>query len=154
MELYKGFKTETDPETGRKLIRLTEWNAFCYPLYYFIPSITDDERFLVYHKCDDKGVQLWVLNLQTGDDKQLTHASNDADEAQWRPWCTPCGNGVLDHRSVLNTVNKTVIYFDCNIAREINIETLEEKELFTLDKERYPISQSCVTADGNGLFLP
>lgn len=148
MELYSGFKTETDPETGRRLIRLTEWDAFCYPLYYFIPSVTDDERFLVYHRCDETGVQLWVLNLQTGEHRQLTHAANNADEAQWRPWCTPCGDGVLDHRSVLNTVSNTVIFYDRNIAREINIETLGERDLFTLPPDRYPISQSCVTPDG------
>lgn len=148
MNLYQWFGTETDPETGRRLIRLTEWDAFCYPLYYFIPSITDDERFLVYHRCDASGVQLWVLNLETGEHRQLTHAANSADDTQWRPWCTPCGDGVLDHRSVLNTVSNAVIYFDRNVAREVNIETMAERELFTLPPDRYPISQSCVTPDG------
>ncbi|HPJ76785.1 MAG TPA: hypothetical protein PLS36_08105, partial [Clostridia bacterium] len=148
MNLYSGFKTEKDPETGRRLIRLTEWDAFCYPLYYFIPSVTDDERFLVYHRCNETEVQLWVLNLQTGEHRQLTHASNNANDAQWRPWCSPCKNGVLDHRSVLNTVNNNVIFFDQNIAIMINIETLEQKNLFTLPQHRYPISQNCVTSDG------
>jgi len=89
-----------------------------------------------------------VLNLQTGEHRQLTHASNNANDAQWRPWCSPCQNGVLDHRSVLNTVNNNVIFFDQNVAIMINIETLEQKNLFTLPQHRYPISQSCVTSDG------
>jgi hypothetical protein len=87
MELYNGFRTQTDPATGRKLIQLTNGDAFCYPLYYFIPSITDDGRYLVYHRCegDGSGVQLWSLELGTGVHKQLTHAENPAEETQWKP---------------------------------------------------------------------
>ena len=148
MNISQTFPKEVDPETGRTLIRLTDHNAFCYPLYYFIPSVTDDGRFSVYHVCDGVEVQLWVLELATGIRQQLTHAQNEPRDAQWIPWCTPCGKGVLDHRSVLNTKTNEVIYFDNNIAKEIDIETLQERELFVLPADRYPISQSCVTPDG------
>ena len=42
MELWGGFKKEIDKETGRELTRITAGAAFCYPMYYFIPSITND----------------------------------------------------------------------------------------------------------------
>lgn len=148
MTLFPAFPKETDPETGRTLIRLTDHNAFCYPLYYFIPSVTDDGRFAVYHVCDKNEVQLWALDLAVGTRRQLTRAQNSPEDAHWVPWCTPCGKGVLDHRSVLNTKTNKVIYFDRNLAKETDIETLSERELFALPADRYPISQSCVTPDG------
>ena len=40
------------PETGRLVVQLTSGDAQCYPLYYFVPTITRDGRFLVYHKAE------------------------------------------------------------------------------------------------------
>ena len=116
MILSSRFATEMDPETGRKLVRITDGDAICYPLYYFVPSITDDLKYLVYHRCANNQVQIHAVELDTGIDRQITDASNPPEEAQWKPWCTPCGSGVLDHRSVINPVRNFLVYFDNNVA--------------------------------------
>ena len=91
------------PGTSRLAIQLTQGSDFCYPLYYFIPSISSDGRFLIYHRSDGQGVQLHRLDLGTGESVQLTRADAPATDTQWRLWDCPAGRGVLDHRSVLNT---------------------------------------------------
>ena len=51
----------TDPETGRTIRQLTHGPANNYPLYYFIPSITADNRFLILHSERTGWVQLFRL---------------------------------------------------------------------------------------------
>lgn len=149
MNLSSNFPRMKAPETGRTVVQLTQSNDFCYPLYYFIPTFTDDGRFLVYHRSDGKSVQLHRLELATGESVQITHASAPAHEAWWHGWDMVCGAGVLDHRSVLNSLRNEVIYFDGNDVRIINVASLEERAFFTLPKERFAIGQNCVNTDGN-----
>lgn len=149
MKISEKFKVIFDEETGRKLVQLTQGNGFCYPLYYFIPSITRDNRYIIYHKAQDNEVQLYKLDLHTACSTQLTNAV--CPNTHWRQWCIDPGKGVLDHRSVLNTEKNEVIYFDGplgNDVRCVNIETLEDRRLFTLDEDRAAIGQNCVTPDG------
>jgi hypothetical protein len=53
-------------------------------LYYFIPSISPDGKYLVYHHYENKTVQLWRLNLETAEAVPLTHA--DGKNTDWHPW--------------------------------------------------------------------
>ena len=147
VKLSETFRRLSVPETGRQAIQLTEGKATCYPLYYFIPSMTYDGRYLVYHRAGDGEVQLYCLDLTTGESVQLTHAS--APRTRWIPWCIESGPGVLDHRSVLNTVRREVIYYDGNDVRCVDLETLADRRLFWLPEDRVAVGQNCVMPDGD-----
>ena len=151
MELSKSFKTFAAPETGRKVVQLTDGDSYTYPLYYFIPSFTKDSRYLIYHRALSElgGVQIHRLDLTTGQDVCLSCAKSK--KSVWHPWCREKGPGVLDHRSVLNVERNTLIYFDDNDVWEVCIETLAKKLLFSIPKDRTPIGQNCVTTDGKWL---
>jgi hypothetical protein len=146
MPLSDTFKRLRAPQTGRLAVQLTGGEGFTYPLYFFIPSITRDGRFLIYHRAANDEVQLHRLNLATGASVQLTHAT--CPDTQWRPWCTDAGRGVLDHRSVLNVARGLVVYFDGNRVRSVDVETLEDKRLFDIPQDREPYGQNCTTPDG------
>ncbi len=83
MELSPEFKRLKAPGTGRLAVQLTSGRAQCYPLYYFIPSITRDGRYLVYHRAAKGELQLYRLDLRTAESVQLTHAT--CADTQWRP---------------------------------------------------------------------
>lgn len=143
------FKGRTAPETGRRAIQLTSGPGFCYPLYYFIGSMTADDRYLIYHRALDGEVQLHRLDLTTGESVQITQGTTA--ETGWLPWCVESGQGVLDHRSVLNEVRGEVIYFDQHNVRAVHVETLADRLLFQLPADRIAIGQNCVTPDGQWL---
>ncbi len=149
MPLSDGFKRLKAPGTGRSAVQLTSGNAFCYPLYYFIPTITKDAKYLIYHRAEDDEVQLHRLNMGSGESVQLTQGK--CPKTQWRYWCVASGRGVLDHRSVLNVARAEVIYFDGNRVRMVDVETLEDELLFVLPEDREPIGQNCATPDGQWL---
>jgi hypothetical protein len=149
MELSGTFPRVRAPETGRLAIQLTSGGGFAYPLYFFIPSITRDNRYLVYHQAGDGQVQLYRLDLRTGRSVQLTHAT--CRDTQWRPWCTDAGRGVRDHRSVLNVIRNLVVYFDGNQARSVDLASLADRPLFAIPDDREPYGQNCTTPDGQWL---
>jgi hypothetical protein len=134
------------PDTGRLVVQLTTGSAQCYPLYYFIPSITRDERFLIYHRAEAGNLQLYRLDLATAESVRLTNATSP--DTQWRPWCVSSGHGVLDHRSVLNVARNQVVYFDGPVARSVDVETRTEETLFELPPDRDAYGQNCCTPDG------
>lgn len=146
LALADGFPRLAAPETGRRVVQLTWGNAQCYPLYYFIPSITRDGRYLIYHRAAEGELQLARLELASGISVPLTHAS--CADTQWRPWCIDSGRGVLDHRSVLNVARNQVIYFDGNQVRQVDVENLEDRPLFAIPADRDPYGQNCTTPDG------
>ena len=114
--------------------------------YFFIPSITRDAKYLIYHRAAHGEVQLHRVNLASGESRQLTHAK--CPDTQWRPWCVDSGRGVLDHRSVLNVARRSVIYFDGNKVHTVDVETLEDELLFVVPEDREPYGQNCTTPDG------
>ena len=150
IQLSETFTRLKSSGTKRLAIQLTSGNDFCYPLYYFIPSINKDLRYLIYHRAGNGQVQLHRLNLQTGESVRITEAN--VEDSGWYPWDAPNpGKGVLDHRSVLNLPLNSVIYFtgkDGREARIVNIETLEDDSLFMLPEGREAIGQNCCTPDG------
>ncbi|KKK56358.1 hypothetical protein LCGC14_3065340 [marine sediment metagenome] len=153
MPLSDRFKRLTAPETGRAAIQLTSGDAFCYPLYYFIPTFTKDAKYLIYHRAEKGEVQLHRLNLRDGKSVQLTHG--DTPKTRWKNWCVESGRGVLDHRSVLNVARGEVIYFTGplgNDARLVDVRTLKDRPLFTLPDDREAVGQNCATPDGQWLI--
>jgi Tol biopolymer transport system component len=152
LSLSSSFRRTQAPETGRAAIQLTSGNAFCYPLYYYIPSFTADARYLVYHRAEAGQVDLHRLELRTGQSVRLTHGT--CPKTGWKNWCAESGRGVLDHRSVLNVATGEVIYFtgsDGNQVRAVAVETLKDRPLFSLPPDREPIGQNCTTPDGQWL---
>lgn len=144
--LAEAFPETCAPGTDRRAFKLTDGPGFCYPLYYFIPSLSRDGRYLVHHRAHDGEVQLVRLDLTTGESVTLTDAS--ATDAQWHTWCTDPGSGVLDHRSVLNVERGTVLAFDGPTLRRIDLETLTDERVFELPEGRRATGQNCVTPDG------
>ena len=144
--LSQSFRQFQAPGTGRRVVQLTSGPGFSYPLYYYVPSVTRDDRYLVYHRALDGEVQLHRVDLATGDTLQLTHAT--AAETWWRPWCTDAGAGVLDFRSALNVARGEVVFFDGNQARAVDVAGGATRELFELPADRLAIGQNCVTPDG------
>ncbi len=149
IELSNTYKRLKAPETGRLAVQLTDGEGFTYPLYFFIPSITRDGKYLIYHRAAHGEVQLYRLNFATGQSRQLTHA--ECPDTQWRPWCVDSGRGVLDHRSVLNVARNLVIYFDGNDVHAVDVETLKDELLFVIPEGREAYGQNCATPDGKWL---
>lgn len=150
MEVSDKFPRIKAPGTGRLAVQLTSGGDACYPLYYFTPSISRDGKYLVYHRYENKTVQLHRLNLATAESVQLTHATGT--NTDWSPWQREPGlGGVMDYRSTLNVARNLVIYFDGNQAHAIDLETLEDEPLFTLPEGREPIGQNTTTPDGQWL---
>jgi hypothetical protein len=149
MPLSDRFRRLKAPETGRLAVQLTAGHAQCYPLYYFIPTITNNAKYLIYHKAAEGQLQLHRLALRTGESVQLTHAT--CPDTQWRPWCVDSGRGVLDHRSVLNVARGLVVYFDGRQVRAVDVETLHDRPLFEIPADRDAYGQNCCTPDGQWL---
>lgn len=149
IELSDTFRRLKAPGTGRLTIQLTSGKGFCYPLYYFIPSLTCDLKYLIYHRAEDGEVQLHRLNLLTGESVQLTHG--DTPKTGWDNWCAEAGRGVLDHRSVLNVARNQVIYFTGekgNNVHAVDVMTPEDTYLFSLPEGYRAAGQNCITPDG------
>ena len=149
LQLSDTFKRLKAPETGRLAVQLTSGEAFTYPLYFYVPTITGDGKYLIHHRAANGEVQLYRLALATSESRQLTFAT--CEHTQWRPWCVDSGRGVLDHRSVLNVPRNLVVYFDGNDVHSVHVETLEDKHLFTIPNDREAYGQNCTTPDGNWL---
>ena len=146
IHLSDSFRRLKAPETNRLAVQLTRGEGDCYPLYFFIPTITHDNKYLIYHRAADGRLQLHRLNLATAESTRLTHAT--CKDTQWKPWCIDSGTGVLDHRSVLNVARNEVIYFDGNDVRVVHVESLEDRLLFKIPADREPYGQNCTTPDG------
>jgi len=149
IKLSDKFKSIKAPGTGRRAIQLTSGKATCYPLYYFIPSMTRDLKFLVYHRAEAGEVQLHRLNLQTGESVRIT--KGDTPKTGWDNWCTEAGRGVLDHRSVLSVAAGQVVYFTGekgDEVRAVDLATLKHTALFTLPEGYRAAGQNCITPDG------
>jgi hypothetical protein len=137
---------------GRKVVQLTMGEAFCYPLYYYIPSLSKDLKYLVYHRAEKNEVQLHRLDLGSGESVQLTHGTTG--KTGWDNWDDEAGRGILDHRSVLNVATGEVVYFAGENGKEVcsvNLETLVPKSLFDLPDEYYAGGQNCISPDGKYL---
>lgn len=134
------------PGTGRTAVQLTSGPGYCYPLYYFIPSITADGRYMVYHWEHEGEIQLYRLDLQTAESVQLTRGT--CPDAGWKPWGVDPARGILGDRSALAVARGEVVYFDGNAARAVHVESQADRPLFALSDDRFPLAQNGCTPDG------
>lgn len=115
-----------DPKTGRHIEQLTSGRSNSYPLYYFTPSITADGRYLVFHGERTGWVQLFRLDLQTGQIVQLTDARTM--DSGWAMWCQWRLRGVYVHLSALNRITEEVWYFQDQEVRATHLRTLTNRK--------------------------
>jgi hypothetical protein len=134
-----------DRETGRKVRQYTAAPAHSYPLYYFVPSITSDSRYLVFHSERSGSVQLHRMDLDDGTSVQLTEGTTR--EAGWAIWCEPHVDGIFNHLSALNLVRGEVYYFDHEEIRCVEVESCDERVVAFLPG-RIPLGQSAFSPDG------
>src|SRR5262249_13653499 len=133
-------------DSGRIVTQLTSARGNSYPLYYFVPSITTDNRFLVFHSERSGWVQLYRLDLTSGEITQLTDGhTNDSGWAIWDEWHL---RGIYVHLSALNLVGNDVYYFQDNAIHSVNVATLENEQVASLPEGRMPIGQAAFSPDG------
>lgn len=138
-------RTFTDPETGRTVRQWTSARANSYPLYYFIPSHTADGRHLVFHSERSGWVQLYCLDLTTGEIVQLTDGRTR--ESGWAIWCEPHLRGIYNHLSALNRARREVCYFQDEEIRCTHLDTLENRVMREMPG-RISVGQTGFSPDG------
>jgi len=135
----------TDPETGRRIKQLTAGRHNNYPLYYFIPSITPNGRYLIFHSERTGWVQLFRLDMQTGEIVQLTDGRTR--DSGWAIWCQPHLRGIYNHLSAINGIRSEAYYFQDADLRCVHLESLEDRTLLELP-DRISIGQTGFSPDG------
>ncbi|HEX7346778.1 MAG TPA: hypothetical protein VF253_08290 [Candidatus Limnocylindrales bacterium] len=141
---WRGF---TDPETGRRVTQLTSAKANSYPLYYFVSSFTSDARYLVFHSERSGLVQLYRLDLESGEIGQLTEGRTR--DAGWAIWCEWHLDGIYNHLSAINPKTDEVYYFEGDEIRSSHVPSFANRLLAKLPPGRMPIGQSAVSPDGS-----
>jgi WD40-like Beta Propeller Repeat len=143
------WRTLADELTGREVRQYTSTAAHSYPLYYFVPSITADGHYLVFHSESSGSVQLHRLDLADGTSVQLTEGTTH--DAGWAIWCEYHVDGIYNHLAALNVVTGDVYYFDHEQLRSVSVTTGEEQLIAELIG-RIPVGQSAFSPDGR-LFV-
>ena len=141
-----------DPDTGRRMVQLTSGECFDYALYYFIPSMTQDGRTVVFHRHAGEEVQLYRLDIDTGRTVRLTDASTP--NALWRPWLQAPGFGVRDQLSAFSPASNELVYFDSNDVHTVNIETLDDRVVHHVPDDRVPCGLTGISPDGKHFVFP
>lgn len=131
---------------NRPITRHTSGRFHNYPLYYFVPSHTNDGRYLVYHSEQGGHVQLRRLELATGETQELTHARTE--DAGWAIWCEWHLRGVRTHLSAINPVSDQVLYFEDDVIRAADIRSLTNRQVAEMPVGRLSIGQAAVSPDG------
>lgn len=139
------WRTYADPQTGRRIRQYTAAPANSYPLYYYVPSITDDGGVLVFHSERTGWVQLYRMDLASGEIRQLTDGRTR--DGGWAVWCEYHLRGVFNHLSALNTTRREVYYFDADAVYRAALDTCESTKIYAIPG-RIPIGQSAFSPDG------
>lgn len=138
--------TEADPGSGRTVTRLTDGSSNSYALYYFVPSVTPDGRYLVFHSERSGEVQLYRLDLVTGEIGQLT--DGHTRDCGWAVWCEWHLDGIYNHLSAIHPVSGEVWYFEDDQIRAANVATFANRQVGGLPPGRMPIGQAAFSPDG------
>lgn len=137
---------ETDPDTGRRITRLTDGRSNSYALYYFTQSVTPDGRHLVVHSERSGEVQLYRIDLETGAIGQLT--DGHTHDAGWAIWCEWHLDGIYNHLSAIHPVTGEVYYFQDDEIRATDVATFANRLVAKLPAREMPIGQAAFSPDG------
>lgn len=143
--LQSELKTMHDPATGRTIRQYTSAKANSYPLYYFSPSITTDNHYLVFHSERTGWVELYRLDLVSGEIVQLTDGRTR--DSGWAIWCEWHLRGIFNHLSALNQARREVYYFQDEELRSTHLDTLANRHIMQISG-RVSIGQSSFSPDG------
>ncbi|MEQ1768717.1 MAG: hypothetical protein ABL879_02675 [Devosia sp.] len=138
--------SEIDPLTGRQLTRLTDGLSNSYALYYFVPSVTPDGRYLVFHSERSGSVQLYRLDLGSGEIGQLT--DGHTRDAGWAVWCEWHVDGIYNHLSAIDPISGEVWYFQDDELRATHVASFANRLVRRLPEGRMPIGQAAFSPDG------
>jgi hypothetical protein len=138
--------TETDPDTGRTVTRLTDGRSNSYALYYFVPSVTPDGRYLVFHSERSGEVQLYRLDLASGEIGQLT--DGHTRDSGWAVWCEWHVDGIYTHLSAIHPITGEVWYFQDDDIRATNVASFANRRVGNLPPGRMPIGQAAFSPNG------
>lgn len=136
---------------GCEARQLTTAEASSYPLYYFVPTVTADSRYLVFHSERSGWVQLYRLDLESGVIVQLTDGRTY--DAGWAFWSEYRLRGIFNHISVLSPKRGEVIYFEADEIRATHVGSLENRLGCKMPEGRISIGQTDVSPDGRWLAL-
>jgi hypothetical protein len=131
--------------SGRALRQLTSAPAHSYPLYYFIPSVTADGRWMVFHSERAGSVQLFRMDLQSGDMVQLSDGNRF--DSGWAIWCEYHLRGIDNHLSALNLMRNEAYYFEGDTLHCTHVENLTQYQVWQ-QPGRVAISQNAFSPDG------
>ena len=137
---------EVDAATGRTVQRLTDGRSNSYALYYFVPSVTPDGRYLVLHSERSGAVQLYRLDLSTGEIGQLT--DGHTKDAGWAVWCEWHLDGIYNHLSAIHPLSGELYYFQDREIRAADVATFANRLVALLPAGRMPIGQAAFSPDG------
>ncbi len=140
------WREERDPQTGRKVMRLTDGQSNSYALYYFVPSVTPDGRFLVFHSERSGKVQLCRLDLTSGEIGQLT--DGHTRDSGWAVWCEWHVDGIYNHLSAIHPLTGEVYYFQDNEIRATDVASFANRLVAKLPTGRMSIGQAAFSPDG------
>lgn len=141
------WRTFADPETGRQITQLTRVSAHSYPLYYFVTSFTSDARYLIVHSERSGWVQLYRLNLATGEIGQLTDGRTW--HSGWAIWCEWHLRGIYNHLSAIDPKSDEVYYFEDDEIRATQVQTFANRLVAKLPPGRMSIGQAAFSPDGS-----
>lgn len=126
-----------DPLTGRTWTQLTAGAGWCYPLYFYGPTVTADAGTILFYRYADGSVQNWKLDVASGEATRLTSATTP--NCLWRFWDEPeVAVGVRDQMSAFGPVSEEMSYFDGNTLRAVHVRTLDDRVVCELPADRVP----------------
>ena len=128
------------------MTRLTDGRSNSYALYYFVPSVTPDGRFLVFHSERSGEVQLYRLDLATGEIGQLT--DGHTKDSGWAVWCEWHVDGIYNHLSAIHPATGEVYYFQDDEVRATEVASFTNRLVAKLSRGRMPIGQAAFSPDG------
>jgi len=141
------WRVEHDPATGRRLTRLTDGRSNSYPLYYFVSSVTPDGRYFVCHSERSGAVQLYRVDLATGQIGQLT--DGHTKDAGWAVWCEWHLDGIYNHLSAIHPQSGEVWYFQGGEIRATEVASFANRLVTRLPAGRMPIGQAAFSPNGH-----
>jgi hypothetical protein len=133
--------------SGRRLRRLTDGGSNSYPLYYFVRSETPDRRYFVFHSERSGKVQLYRLDLGTGEIGQLT--DGHTTDSGWAIWCEWHLDGIYNHLSAIHPTTGEVFYFQDDEIRATDVASFANRSVAKLPAGRMPIGQAAFSPNGH-----
>jgi len=139
----------TDPLTKRRVRQLTNSPAEDYHLYFYNPSVTPDNKYLIFLSERTGVSNLFRLELQRGLIVQLTEAR--PVRAEYWPF-TEAIKGVGSCLPAIGNKGQEVFYFEGNDLFAVEIESLKQRQLLSLSSDRRP-SMLQTNASGDTLVF-